>query len=73
MKNKNKEVMKLIKEFGEVYEKFYNLENEVESEIEYWNNEDNWSEKSFKEDEDYSMRLSVMRECLKGDGDEIFD
>ena len=67
MKNKNKEVMKLIKEFGEVYEKFYNLENEVESEIEYWNNEDNWSEKSFKEDEDYSMRLSVMRECLKGD------
>jgi hypothetical protein len=68
MKNKNKEVMKLIKEFGEVYEKFYNLENEVESEIEYWNNEDNWSEKSFKEDEDYSMRLSVMRECLKGDG-----
>jgi hypothetical protein len=68
MKIKNKEVMKLIKEFGEVYEKFYNLENEVESEIEYWNNEDNWSEKSFKEDEDYSMRLSVMRECLKGDG-----
>jgi len=66
MKIKNKEVMKLIKEFGEVYEKFYNLENEVESEIEYWNNEDNWSEKSFKEDEDYSMRLSVMRECLKG-------
>ena len=66
MKNKNKEVMKLIKEFGEVYEKFYNLENEVEKEIEYWNNEDNWSEKSFKEDEDYSMRLSVMRECLKG-------
>ena len=69
MKNKNKEVMKLIKEFGEVYERFYNLENEVESEIEYWNNEDNWSEKSFKEDEDYSMRLSVMRECLKGNGD----
>jgi hypothetical protein len=68
MKNKNKEVMKLIKEFGEVYEKFYNLENEVEKEIEYWNNEENWSEKSFKEDEDYSMRLSVMRECLKGDG-----
>jgi hypothetical protein len=67
MKNKNKEVMKLIKEFGEVYEKFYNLENEVEREIEYWNNEENWSEKSFKEDEDYSMRLSVMRECLKGD------
>jgi hypothetical protein len=66
MKIKNKEVMKLIKEFGEVYEKFYNLENEIESEIEYWNNEDNWSEKSFKEDEDYSMRLSVMRECLKG-------
>ena len=66
MKIKNKEVMELVKKFGEVYEKFYNLENEVESEIEYWNNEDNWSEKSFKEDEDYSMRLSVMRECLKG-------
>jgi len=66
MKIKNKEVMELVKKFGEVYKKFYNLENEVESEIEYWSNEDNWSEKSFKEDEDYSMRLSVMRECLKG-------
>jgi len=66
MKIKNIEVMKLIKEFGEVYEKFYNLENEIESEIKYWNNEDNWSEKSFKEDEDYSMRLSVMKEVLKG-------
>jgi hypothetical protein len=69
MKIKNKEVMKLIKDFGKVYEKFYNLENEIKSEIEYWNNEDNWrfkSFKSFKEDEDYSMRLSVMRECLKG-------
>jgi hypothetical protein len=69
MKNKNKEVKKLIKDFGKVYEKFYNLENEIESEIKYWSDEDNWrfkSLKSFKEDEDYSMRLNVMRECLKG-------
>jgi hypothetical protein len=69
MKNKNKEVMKLIKKFGVIYEKFYNLENEIESEIKYWSNEDNWRFKSFKrfkEDEDYSMRLNVMRECLKG-------
>ena len=67
MKNKimNDEVVKLVKEFEEVYSKFYKLEKEVESEFEYWNNEENWGKNN--EGEDYSMRLYVMKECLKDD------
>ena len=65
MKNKNNEVRNLVKEFGEVYEKFCKMKNEVEKELEYWNEEKNWSEKSFREDEEYGMCLYVMKEKLE--------
>ena len=65
MKIKNNEVRNLVKEFGEVYEKFCKMKNEVEKELEYWNEEENWSEKSFREDEEYGMCLYVMKEKLE--------
>ena len=66
MKNKNEDVKKLVEEFGLVYEKYCKLNKEVESELEYWNEENNWSEEKFSEDENYSMSLYVMKECLEG-------
>ena len=66
MKIKNEEVKKLVKEFGVVYEKYCKMSNSVEKELEYWNEEENWSEENFKEDEDYGMCLYIMNECLKG-------
>ena len=65
MKNKNKDVEKLVEEFGLVYEKYCELSEVVEKELEYWNEENNWGKKSFKEDEEYSMKLYVMRELLE--------
>ena len=66
MKNKNNDVVELVKDFGIVYEKYCSLKDEVEKEISYWNEENNWSKKNFKKDEEYSMRLYVMKELLEG-------
>ena len=62
---KNKEIVELVNQFSLVYEKYSKLHKEVNKEIEYWSDETNWSKKSFREDEEYGMRLWIMKDLLR--------
>jgi hypothetical protein len=61
MDNKNIQIKQLVEDFVKVYERFYELQAQIEKEYEYWGEESNWKS---KEDEIYSMGLFTIIDII---------